>query len=60
MGLETIICIPYSDGSEGIASSGMYIKTPNLSIPLKIRNADFCPVFRSELIATEKCLIYLF
>ena len=62
LALETINGIPqsslkiYTDGSRGdggISGSGVYIPTSTGSVEFKIRNPDFCSVFRSELIAIK-------
>ncbi|XP_015920115.2 uncharacterized protein [Parasteatoda tepidariorum] len=46
----------YTDGSkseEGHSGSGVFIQTPTYTLSLKVRNSEFCSVFRSELIAIE-------
>lgn len=66
--LETISHIPpdslqmYTDGSRsdgGHSGSGVFIKTPSSSFSFKYRNPDSCSVFRSELIAIERGLIFV-
>ncbi|GFX00545.1 RNase H domain-containing protein [Trichonephila clavipes] len=63
--LETINGIPqsslkiYTDGSrgeKGISGSGVYIYTPSGALEFKIKNSNFCSVFRSELIAIRRGL----
>ncbi|GFW87708.1 RNase H domain-containing protein [Trichonephila clavipes] len=63
LALEIINKIPatamqiYTDGSkdeQNSCGSGMFIKAPNCSHNIKIRN--FCSVFRSELIAIDEAL----
>ncbi|GFS64682.1 putative RNA-directed DNA polymerase from transposon BS [Trichonephila clavipes] len=63
--LEIINKIPatamqiYTDGSkdeQNSCGSGIFIKAPNCSHNIKIRNSDFCSVFRSELIAIDEAL----
>ncbi|GFV12562.1 RNase H domain-containing protein [Trichonephila clavipes] len=65
LALEIINKIPatamqiYTDGSkdeQNSCSSGIFIKAPNCSHNIKIRNSDFCSVFRSELIAIDEAL----
>ncbi|GFT85658.1 putative RNA-directed DNA polymerase from transposon BS [Trichonephila clavipes] len=49
----------YTDGSkdeQNSCGSGIFIKAPNCSHNIKIRNSDFCSVFRSELIAIDEAL----
>ncbi|GFW89998.1 protein CASC3 [Trichonephila clavipes] len=65
LALEIINKIPatamqiYTDGSkdeQNSCGSGIFIKAPNCSHNIKIRNSDFCSVFRSELIAIDEAL----
>ncbi|GFT86484.1 putative RNA-directed DNA polymerase from transposon BS [Trichonephila clavipes] len=63
LALEIINKIPataiYADGSkddQNSCGSGIFIKAPNCSHNIKIRNPDFCSVFRSELIAIDEAL----
>lgn len=65
LALEIINRIPatdiliYTDGSKddrGSCGSGIFIKAPDFSRKLTIKNPDFCSVFRSELIAIEEAL----
>ncbi|GFS89532.1 putative RNA-directed DNA polymerase from transposon BS [Trichonephila clavipes] len=65
LALEIINKIPaaamqiYTDGSKddrNSCGSGIFIKAPNCSHNIKIRNPDFCSVFRSELIAIDEAL----
>ncbi|GFW63436.1 RNase H domain-containing protein [Trichonephila clavipes] len=65
LALEIINKIPatamqiYTDGSkdeQNACGSGIFIKAPNCSHNIKIRNSDFCSVFRSELIAIDEAL----
>lgn len=52
----------FTDGSKGgggISGSGIHIKTPNNIIDIKIKNADNCSVFRSELIAIYEGLNFI-
>ncbi|GFW03907.1 putative RNA-directed DNA polymerase from transposon BS [Trichonephila clavipes] len=62
LALEIINKIPaaamqiYTDGSkedQNSCGSGIFIKAPNCSHNIKIRNPDFCSVFRSELIGSK-------
>ncbi|GFY16423.1 RNase H domain-containing protein [Trichonephila clavipes] len=49
----------YTDGSKddlNSCGSDIFIKAPNCSHNIKIRNPDFCSVFRSELIAIDEAL----
>ncbi|GFV88674.1 RNase H domain-containing protein [Trichonephila clavipes] len=66
LALEIINKIPatamqiYTDGSkdeQNSCGSGIFIKAPNCSHNIKIRNSDFCSVFRSELIAIDEDLL---
>lgn len=68
MGLETINNIPplalrmYTDGSKGeggISGSGVYIETFDHTFNIKTKNANFCSVFRSELIAIYRGLNFI-
>ncbi|GIY39133.1 hypothetical protein CEXT_86311 [Caerostris extrusa] len=43
---------------KGISGSGVYIPTPTGAMEFKNKNPNFCPVFRSELIAIRKGLQY--
>ncbi|GFU15680.1 RNase H domain-containing protein [Trichonephila clavipes] len=63
LALETINGIPqsslkiYTDGSrgdKGISGSGVYIPTPSGALEFKIKNPNYCSVFRSELIAIRR------
>ncbi|GFV54781.1 RNase H domain-containing protein [Trichonephila clavipes] len=65
LALEIINKIPaaamqtYTDGSKDDRNSygsGIFIKAPKCSHNIKIRNPDFCSVFRYELIAIEEAL----
>ncbi|GFY00378.1 putative RNA-directed DNA polymerase from transposon BS [Trichonephila clavipes] len=65
LALETISGIPqsylkiYTDGSrgeKGISGSGVYIPTPSGALEFKIKNPNYCSVFRSELIAIRRSL----
>ncbi|GFU68387.1 RNase H domain-containing protein [Trichonephila clavipes] len=65
LALETINGIPqsslkiYTDGSrgeKGISGSGVYIPTPSGALEFKIKNSNYCSVFRSELIAIRRGL----
>ncbi|GFX29755.1 RNase H domain-containing protein [Trichonephila clavipes] len=65
LALETINVIPqsslkiYTDGSrgeKGISGSGVYIPTPSGALEFKIKNPNYCSVFRSELIAIRRGL----
>ncbi|GFT41156.1 RNase H domain-containing protein [Trichonephila clavipes] len=65
LALEIINKIPatamqiYTDGTkddQNSCGSGIFIKAPNCSHNIKIRNPDFCSVFRSELIAIDEAL----
>ncbi|GFU44467.1 RNase H domain-containing protein [Trichonephila clavipes] len=65
LALEIINKIPatamqiFTDGSkdeQNSCGSGIFIKAPNCSHNIKIRNSDFCSVFRSELIAIDEAL----
>ncbi|GFX19333.1 putative RNA-directed DNA polymerase from transposon BS [Trichonephila clavipes] len=65
LALEIINKIPatamqiYTDGikdEQNSCGSGIFIKAPNCSHNIKIRNSDFCSVFRSELIAIDEAL----
>ncbi|GFX99677.1 RNase H domain-containing protein [Trichonephila clavipes] len=65
LALETINGIPqsslkiYTDGSrgeKGISGSGVYIPTPSGALEFKIKNPNYCSVFRSELIAIRRDL----
>ncbi|GFT01738.1 putative RNA-directed DNA polymerase from transposon BS [Trichonephila clavipes] len=65
LALETINGIPqsslkiYTDGSRGeksISGSGVYIPTPSGALEFKIKNPNYCSVFRSELIAIRRGL----
>ncbi|GFU64677.1 RNase H domain-containing protein [Trichonephila clavipes] len=65
LALETINGIPqsslkiYTDGSrgeKGISGSGEYIPTPSGALEFKIKNLNYCSVFRSELIAIRRSL----
>ncbi|GFX86336.1 putative RNA-directed DNA polymerase from transposon BS [Trichonephila clavipes] len=65
LALEIINKIPatamqiYTDGSkdeQNSCGSGIFINAPNCSHNIKIRNSDFCSVFRSELIAIDEAL----
>ncbi|GFT12680.1 uncharacterized protein TNCV_5094501 [Trichonephila clavipes] len=65
LALETINGIPqsslkiYTDGSrgeKGISGSGVYIPTPSGALEFKIKNPNYCSVFRSELIAIRRGL----
>ncbi|GFS49931.1 RNase H domain-containing protein [Trichonephila clavipes] len=40
-----------SRGEKGISESGVYIPTPSGALEFKIKNPNYCSVFRSELIA---------
>ncbi|GFW15110.1 hypothetical protein TNCV_172571 [Trichonephila clavipes] len=65
LALETINGIPqsslkiYTDGSrgeKGISGSGVYIPTSSGALEFKIKNPNYCSVFRSELIAIRRGL----
>ncbi|GFX00993.1 RNase H domain-containing protein [Trichonephila clavipes] len=65
LALETINGIPqsslkiYTDGSrgeKGISGSGVYIPTPSGALEFKIKNPNYCSVFRSEFIAIRRGL----
>ncbi|GFV59126.1 putative RNA-directed DNA polymerase from transposon BS [Trichonephila clavipes] len=65
LALETINGIPqsslkiYTDGSRGekcISGSRVYIPTPSGALEFKIKNPNYCSVFRSELIAIRRGL----
>ncbi|GFX11346.1 probable RNA-directed DNA polymerase from transposon BS [Trichonephila clavipes] len=65
LALETINGIPqsslkiYTDrsrGEKGISGSGVYIPTPSGALEFKIKNPNYCLVFRSELIAIRRGL----
>ncbi|GFX35851.1 RNase H domain-containing protein [Trichonephila clavipes] len=65
LALETINGIPqssskiYTDGSrgeKGISGSRVYIPTPSGALEFKIKNPNYCSVFRSELIAIRRDL----
>ncbi|GFS59608.1 putative RNA-directed DNA polymerase from transposon BS [Trichonephila clavipes] len=65
LALETINGIPqsslkiYTDGSrgeKGISGSDVYIPTPSGTLEFKIKNPNYCSVFRSELIAIRRGL----
>ncbi|GFX66224.1 protein nervous wreck [Trichonephila clavipes] len=67
LALETINCISqtslqiYTDSSRGdggISGSGVHILTSNGVMDIKIKNPNFCSVFRSELIAIRGVLQY--
>ncbi|GFX12513.1 RNase H domain-containing protein [Trichonephila clavipes] len=67
MALETINCILqtslqiYTDGSRcdgGISGSGVHILTPTGVMDIKIKNPNFCSVFRLELITIRRGLQY--
>ncbi|GFV57530.1 putative RNA-directed DNA polymerase from transposon X-element [Trichonephila clavipes] len=45
-----------SRGEKGISESGVYIPTPPGAIEFKIKNPNYCSVFRSELIAARRGL----
>ncbi|GFW04221.1 RNase H domain-containing protein [Trichonephila clavipes] len=45
-----------SRGERGISGSGVYIPTPSGALELKIKNPNYCSVFRSELIANRRGL----
>ncbi|GFW73997.1 uncharacterized protein TNCV_545211 [Trichonephila clavipes] len=65
LALETVNGIPqsslkiYTDGSrgdKGISGSGVYIPTPSGALEFKIKNPNYCSVFRSKLIAIRRGL----
>ncbi|GFV99243.1 RNase H domain-containing protein [Trichonephila clavipes] len=65
LALETIIGIPqsslkiYTDesrGEKGISGTGVYNPTPSGALEFKIKNPNYCSVFRSELIANRRGL----
>ncbi|GFV44206.1 RNase H domain-containing protein [Trichonephila clavipes] len=45
-----------SSGEKGISGSGVYIPTPSGALEFKIKNPNYCSVFRSECIAIRKGL----
>ncbi|GFX81586.1 uncharacterized protein TNCV_4179261 [Trichonephila clavipes] len=52
----------YSDGSMGdcgISESGVHIVTPGSTFDIKIRNNNYCSVFRSKLIAIDMGLQFI-
>ncbi|GFU20847.1 RNA-directed DNA polymerase from mobile element jockey [Trichonephila clavipes] len=50
------ICTDGSRGEKGISGSGVYIPTPSGALEFKIKNPNYCSVFRSELIAIRRGL----
>ncbi|GFX59696.1 uncharacterized protein TNCV_1777361 [Trichonephila clavipes] len=66
--LETIHGIPHSSlkinidgsmGDGGISGRGVHTETPDGTFDIKIRNMNYCSVFRSELIAIYKGLTFI-
>ncbi|GFS64994.1 uncharacterized protein TNCV_1584751 [Trichonephila clavipes] len=46
-------------GDGGISENGVHIETPHRTFDIKIRNLNYCSVFRSELIAIYKGLKFI-
>lgn len=50
------VCTDGRKGEHNSCGSGIFIKAPSPSYKLKIKNPDYCSVYRSELVAIDVAL----